>query len=711
MPCRWPSLAVLACLSLTATALAHGGGYRPPPPPGGPPPAPVLPGYGGPGDVTGPTTGGPGGPSGPSRPAPAGPASPTTGGSSPAGGNGGGSPARLPGPATGGPAGPAHNPPGPGAAPAPAGPATGPRGVILEEDRTTWEIWWELHRDGYLRLKDHVWQGTAQTGSDEFYLGPTRRVVARDAVRPTAADVQQQVLPALKAALDTTSHRDIVTACLMAMAKPGQDHADFRLVADVMAPRLIGNDQEIRETAALAIGLTGQATAAHLDLLAGLARDTAAGRTAAGQAEVSDRTRAFACYGLGLLASGSDRLHTRHRAATSLLALVQDRRLASRNVRVAAIVALGMLQPEKAEGAGADALRDLVVDSLLDYFDQDLGPGDEFMQSHCPPAVARLTGRDGPRADALRARFTRELARTERRRGAPITQSLALALGMLGRPVDDDTAPDFAVSDVLLRTWHAHPDAQTRYFAVVALGQIGGAWNRTALLRDLDRAGKALELPWLGLALGVHAWQRRQDGHVDQAAADALLAAMQQVRAPGTQAALALAVGLTGHRPAGDTLRGLLAETREDWLAGHLCIGLALLGDPKAQDSLRDVLDRSLRRPELLRQAAIGLSVLGDRRVAGDLIERLGAEANLARLAAIAGALGHIGDRRTIGRLIEVLGDTGHTALARAFAAAALGGIVDRHALPWQTAIRGHVNYRSAPETLWDGEAGVLDIL
>lgn len=51
------------------------------------------------------------------------------------------------------------------------------------------------------------------------------------------------------------------------------------------------------------------------------------------------------------------------------------------------------------------------------------------------------------------------------------------------------------------------------------------------------------------------------------------------------------------------------------------------------------------------------------------------------------------------------------TALARAFAAAALGGIADRRSLPWNTPIAVNFNYRETVATLTDQTAGILDIL
>ncbi|MFT7535981.1 MAG: hypothetical protein ACI85K_001934, partial [Hyphomicrobiaceae bacterium] len=175
---------------LPETAYAHGGQYR------GPgdvvPPGPG--GGGSTGRPSGPTTGGP---AGPGAPAPSGP---STGGPA--------------GPSTGGPAGPSGG----------RGPTTGGRGAPIGDDLTRWSFWWEFNKDPFIRLRDAVLQGGPQTGSDDFYLGSTRKVTTRDSLRPTTEDILGEILPGLKKAIDSTDQKDINSSCMIAMAKIGQDH-------------------------------------------------------------------------------------------------------------------------------------------------------------------------------------------------------------------------------------------------------------------------------------------------------------------------------------------------------------------------------------------------------------------------------------------------------------------------------------------------------
>lgn len=210
--------AILVLGFLTCGTLeAHGGQYRGP--------GDIVP----PGGGRGPTTGRPSGPSGPGGPTTGRPGAPTA------------QPPRVP---TGGPGSPTGQP-GQGR------PTTGV-GYVPMVDLTGWQFWWEFNKDPFIRLRDEIHSDQPQTGDDNFYLGPTRKK-GRNSLAPTHED-RLNILATLKRALDSTKDVDITTACLMAMAKTGMDHPDFKLM-DVFKPYLRSNNQEVRETAALAIGI------------------------------------------------------------------------------------------------------------------------------------------------------------------------------------------------------------------------------------------------------------------------------------------------------------------------------------------------------------------------------------------------------------------------------------------------------------------------
>ena len=135
-----------------------------------------------------------------------------------------------------------------------------------------------------------------------------------------------------------------------------------------------------------------------------------------------------------------------------------------------------------------------------------------------------------------------------------------------------------------------------------------------------------------------------------------------------------MALGLCRYERAAEDLRARLQRSKgQEKLAVFLCIGLALMGDLGARDDIHEIVSSSVRRPELLRQAAIALGRLGDKSVTRSLQQRLlEKEASIAEHAAIASALGFIGDRGTIAPLQQMLADTSLSELSRAFAAVAL---------------------------------------
>jgi hypothetical protein len=562
----------------------------------------------------------------------------------------------------------------------------------------------------------HRGDGPSTGLDDGIYLGQGSRQ-REEPLRPTSDQLRNDVLPALHRAIQSTENRDIATACMVAMAKIGEDHTDFRLV-DVFKQRLSRRDQEVRETAALAIGIAARNQHGELALLASLARDDAEGRKAYG-GEVDVRTRSFALYGIGLLAHETGHLAAKREALTALQAVLADDAASNRNLKVASITAIGLLDIGSAEGADRD-LRDEAVRSLEIYYDRQLGAGEQLIQAHCPTAIARLVGHSGPANARCKQRCADELRRDDRqRRSADLHRSCAQALGQLCEPYDDDRSQDAALSKLLWQVRSDHQDAQTRSFATIALGQIGGAKNRELLVRAFSKA-KALDKPWCAIALGVMAhagYVARERAGLDFVEArdigEALELGFTDGADPSLTGAIAIALGLCRHRDVAPKMRQLVIdEKHKEAQAGYLALGLALMNDRDAVDTLQRVIPLATRRPDLLKQAAVALGLLGDKSAATTLRAMLGdADTNLATLAAVSSALGLIGDRRSLQPLEELLADASHRNLSRAFAAVALGGIADRAPLPWYAKIAANVNYRASTETLTNQASGVLDIL
>lgn len=682
-------LSALCCAGLVAvseTVRAHGGEYRGPrdtvpPSPGG--------GGGRTGGPAGPTTGGPGGPSAPS------PGSP----------------------GTGGPAGPTTGGPTTGGAPPAGGTTGGPRGAQLDDDLTRWDYWWEFNKDPYIRLRDSVHSGGAITSTDDdFFVGSTMRKDNRGSLRPSSEQILGDILPALKKAIDSTTQRDINSSCMIAMAKIGVDHPDFTL-RSVFTPRLKRNDQEIRETAALSLGIAAIAGEEEMGLLSGLALDKAKGRDAYG-GEVDVRTRAFATYGLGLVAHKTTTLAIKRQAFEVMRELLEDDKIGDRQIKVAAINGMSLLNIPSATDADKQLMAD-ALKSLEGYYNKPLGSGEQLIQAHVPTAIAKLIGREHPESDRFKAMFADDLLGKGKvkRNSDFISMSCALALGKMARPhqdPDDKANPDNRYSKVLLQLWDKG-DQQTQAFAMMGLGLIGGEQNKLAMMKEFDQA-RGQKRTWCGLALGVYSHWKHLDGaggDPDPLIGQTLMKELKEAKDPVVVGAMGVALGLCKFTPAAEMMRKrALDNLQKEDAAGYLCIGLALMNDIGSIETIRSIVKQSTRRFQLLPQAAIALGKLGDKTVADDLQKLMTeGENNLAKLAAIARAIGFIGDTRMVAPLKRMLFDTTISELPRAFAAVALGGVADKEPLPWNSKIGVDNNYRASVETLTNQATGILDIL
>ncbi len=607
--------------------------------------------------------------------------------------------------------------PGPGGPITPAGALRGLRGPVTGVGSTlgnfnSWQVWWEFNKDPFIRLKDAIHSREATTGSDEYFMGPTRRVSSSDTAKPSDSDIIETILPALKRALDTTDQRDITGACMIAMAKIGKNHPKFDLLP-IFTKTMVTFDQEIRETAALAMGISQMTDA--IEPLRHLALGDADGRKLVDKAEVDTRTRSFAVYGMGLIAHKTANVAHKRTTLETMAKILRNDRQMDRNILVAAVNTIGLLNPDRQKEGDPNSVLNKALDELDHFYAKKLGRGRELIQSHVPPAVSKLLGRgrEGRRV-AYKNLYRKELT-SGKKRSNDVYRASAIGLGQLALPREQD-AKEGIYSKALLDYFKKGKDQQARYYALMSLGQIGGNTNSFELLKVLSKGKKALERPWAALALGVmcfHKFEADESASAETTIGDAMLKQFRGVKTPQSRSAFAIALGLARyHDAASDLVSTLLLKKHQDEFAGYLCIGLALMDYKKAKPQIHEICRMAVRRPVLLQQAAVALGKLGDRSVTDTLTNMLSQEStNLAKLSAIAGALGFIGDRRTIKPLVKMLFNEDLGDLSRAFAAVALGGVADKEPLPWNSKIARNMNYRAVVETLTGAGTGVLDIL
>ncbi len=691
------SLLAACALSLLATPIrAHGGAYR---------------GPGGPGDSV------PAGTSASSGASSTGTGATTTGGTT--------APA-APGGQSSGPSTPVPQPSASAGGAASAGP-----------DGTRWQTWWGFNKDAFLGLRARVGAGGLLAGSDVAFL--PGREPTQDELQPTAEDIHGKVKPALRAALATERQNDVLSGLIVALAKLG-DRPGETEVAGWIAPFLAHPNQELAETAAVALGILGNER--EIDFLRAILEgdaETLRARGVALSGPPSERTRAFAAFGLGLVGQRAPGA-ARERAVEALVGWMQREaaRASQAEIPVACITALGLLPlpSDPLVPIPPSATRPSRVASIEEQLQwlawtlerRDLSP---LVRAHVPVAMARLLRVESSASAAARAlaveRIAARLAR-ELDESGDVRLGCVIALGLVGN--GSNRGVDVLVRERLRNVHDSLRDVQAGHFALMALAQASarpgsgsvplaaldaGKDGSRAFLLERLASGASSTRCYAALALGV-----LERGAADAGAGqsgDVLLAlrmSLDDARSPDEIGAFALALGLAHDTASIGTLRKQLDTVSDVEARGHVAVALGLVGDRASIQRIQEIVAKSKYRPDLLRNTALALGLLGDKALVPQLVDMLRNATGLAARAAIASALGLIGDRRSIEPLLAMLSDREHcTDLARAFAAVALGMCCDKELLPWNAKLAADSNYRASTATLYspDTGTGILDIL
>jgi hypothetical protein len=367
------------------------------------------------------------------------------------------------------------------------------------------------------------------------------------------------------------------------------------------------------------------------------------------------------------------------------------------------------------------------VDYLFEYLKEK---DNRFLvRAHCPTAIARLLdGQTGEGAQARREQAAKDFMQRISKRSKEekeIQQSCVQALSLLG---DNDEDPlDVEIRKVVFDVPKSVGDQQARHFGMIAAGRLGGTVGTgkdagsgkgideiTKHLSTQLSKGKSSLRPWAGLAMGVMGWNlnKSNEDHGVGNLSKALQNALRDEKANDKVGAYAIAVGILGDTEAETILIDKLNRLKDDEARGYVAVGLGLMNSRAAIEPIQAIVTESKYRPELLKQAAIGLGLLGDKELVNDLLNMLAEAKGLATQAAISSALGFIGDQRSIDPLVEMLQNKDITDKARGFAAVALGIVADKEPLPWNSKLAVDLNYRAATTTLNDTEGtGILNIL
>jgi len=622
---------------------------------------------------------------------------------------------------------------GPGSTVGPGGATAGGAGAAsagaADTDPAGWSLWWGLNRDRFLNLKDAIFGELVVTGTDDFFLGHGERSAERARGRPGEAAIRAEVVPALLGALEGAKDVDLITGTLLALAKIGEGSGD-PAIAPVLRTYLRHKNQEVHETAAVALGVLAAPESAPL--LVDVLLDTPLGQAHTGRPRVPYRTRAFAAYGLGLIGYRSTSEAIRAYAVHSLAKALDAPPESTVDVPVACVLSLGLVRladgalpegngaPEPGEPLAPSRSRQAQIRYLLDLYAAKTT--DRRVRAHIPVAVARLAhGAEPSLKDEATPLFTAGIARRSRE-DAIVQQGIVHGLALLG---DDDDDPEDVAIRAALKDAVEDGGRLARHLALLALARTAGrrgespagpalADVRGYLALRLGR-GTTLVRPWAGLALGMLERGRQDLGEI--AAPESLLAlraALEDAAGPVERGAYATALGLTRDAGAAELLRPYIVGEDEN-LRGQAAVALGLIGDRASIPALQAVVTSDLNRYRagLLREAAIALALLGDREASDYLVERLESASHMMEQVSFASALGFVGDAKTIPALVEIVKDERRSETTRAFSAVALGIICDKESLPWSAKLAADVSWWEAPTTLIDpgGGKGILDLL
>ncbi|TAJ11737.1 MAG: HEAT repeat domain-containing protein, partial [Planctomycetota bacterium] len=573
--------------------------------------------YRGPGDTVPPGAGGAGGGAGPSTPGPAGPG--------------------APGPSTPG-------------APSPAGPSTGgvPTGAqaggqltteMLQTgaDLTLWTYWWEFNKDPYLQLKAAI-NKNMTTGAEDFFneRGKTK---IKETLRPSEELIKQTVVPALLATLQSEENNDIVTGCMMALAKIGDTKSETgeSEFQKAITPFLRNKVQEISETAAIALGIL--ANDSTVQTLIDLLEDSPTGRDLVNKKEVDYRTRAYAAYGLALTGKKTPNLEVKQKIVDALFRTLDTEKTSSKDLKVSCVIALGLVPIdsatayEPAEG-GKESKDSKIpriyrrgqIQALIEYM-QDK-KNHEIARAHVPTALARLCeGLEPERFEALKREIAPLLlqATTKEAKEKPeVVQSAIYALGLFGD--NDADKLDKDIRKTLIDAADSRIDEQAKYFSRVALAFAGsrvgtgdepGAGIEDVRKHFLEQIGKNTKgniRSWNSVGAGLFGRKLSESGQHLEGIGDALRGVMADVKDPKEIGSSAIALGILGESDSKKALQDKLG-TKDEEALGYICVALGMLGANEAKPQITDLVEKSKYKPALLKQTAIALGLLGDKNV------------------------------------------------------------------------------------------------
>ena len=612
---------------------------------------------------------------------------------------------------------PTPSTPGSGAA-AKGGPAASGGGFWRNSDPAAWSQWWALDRDLYLR------QAKALQVTRNPVTGPRRKADVAPDTDAWKASLRQHAIPELIRIVRKEKDVDMLTSAVMALAKVGLEPAATNGKAPDMSTRaaieslLSHGNQEVAESALLALGILGQRDAAPrlAEILQGQPKSMG------GRGKINQRKRALAAYALAAIGRRSPAAAVRSFCVYHLAGQLQGSKDLGLDLGVACVIGVGLIPLERSDNRGQGApltkrpgtSREGQVDLLFDLLTERRV--DDKILAYLPVALARLSGDVDPLRERLIDDLVQRLA-PRSKEAAAVRVGCVHALGLV---VDRDQTPLSRTARARLMEIARGGDRLERVLAMASLGRIGGrgmdplgetAGRLRSFLMERMSKGQTYETPWAALGVGLLEHSRRLAGEAPALGTlAALRSALASAASPDDVGSLCIALALAGDQEAIPLVLER-AQGGDETARGHAVTALGLLRANDTTALLRKMTTEG-QRPALAREAAISLALIGDQEVRGRLAvlalkERLAAHRVSALLA-----MAYISDPSQLDPFVSILKDRRQNETVRAYAAVGIGLVADKDPIPWNHAIAADVGWWQAPTTLLDPTTGrgVLDL-
>ena len=571
---------------------------------------------------------------------------------------------------------------------------------MIVADTGTWRSWWEFNKEAYLLDGESVAPLRPRSGPDGGFASR----------RPSDGLIRTRVLPVLLEILEQEPGQDLVNAALLSLGRIGErldDELGSAEIAEVLFEHLKHRRQGVAENACVAIGVLAQPSS--LPVLSALLMDSKQGRIRCGRRVVPHRMRAFAGYGLGLVAQRTKNPDVHRYAVQTLREALKDTEVRGEH-EVACLIGLGMAGPLASTEATDDLTR--FLHGILEDDDRNV-----VVRAHAATTLARLANAASAEVRAEAAGAMLDVLKSRRGRNEP-RQSCAMALGLVGDLDEDELDRD--IRRTLMRS-AVKGNKLSQHFALLSLARIAGrrgqgegdplageAEIRSFLFERLARV-KTPSRPWVAMSIGVMADALNADQRgLNSAERTAFRLGFDEHKSADLFGAFALGLGLSRDAQATGEILERIQDVKDPPARVQAALALGFLAEPLAIDTLRDLMREAKHQPELLEGIAIALMRLGDIELVAELLDLLEDCECLLSKTSVFAALGRTQDERAVEPLLTMVAEG--TENQRAWAAHALGRVCDKDQLPWMARISSWINYRANPVSLTSPEgAGILD--